>query len=208
MALGSAPTPKDRQKTLFGFEEPQEAALKKLAVSAIFFMAALTLNAQENTQKILIAYFSRSGNTRAIAEYIHQAVGGDLFEIKTVQQYPGEYAPTTEVAKREQEANTRPELAAQVRNMNSYDVIFVGYPIWWGTMPMALFTFLESYNFAGKTIIPFCTHGSSGLGRSVNDIKRLCPQSTVRNSIAVRGGDVSRARGDVQDWLRGLGMTK
>jgi flavodoxin len=162
----------------------------------------ISAQSQSGKGKILIAYFSHSGNTRSVADQIHKTVGGDIFEIKTVNQYPKEYRPTTEAAKREQEANARPALATQVNNLDSYDVIFLGYPIWWGTIPMALFTFLESYNFSGKTIIPFCTHGGSGLGRSIADITRLCPQSTVREGLAIRGGSVGSAQNDITAWLR------
>jgi flavodoxin len=162
---------------------------------------------QSNAQKNLVAYFSWGGNTRIIAEYIQHAVGGDIFEIKTVNTYPKEYRPTTEVAKRELETNARPALMARVNNMVSYNAIFLGYPDWWGTIPMALFTFLESYDFSGKTVIPFCTHEGSALGRSVTDIKRLCPGAIVRDGLAIRGGSVNRAKIDVLNWLRRSGMT-
>jgi flavodoxin len=157
-------------------------------------------------KKILIAYFSRSGNTREIANQIQENVGGDLFEIVTVDPYPADYNGTVDQAKREQENNYRPKLTAEVKNMDSYDVVFVGYPNWWGTMPMAVFTFLEGYNFSGKTIIPFSTHEGSRLGRSVNDIRELCPQATILDGLAIRGSDAKNARNDVAAWLRKLGM--
>ncbi|MCC5465126.1 flavodoxin [Pelosinus baikalensis] len=157
-------------------------------------------------KKILIAYFSRTSNTREIANQIHENVGGDLFEIVTVNPYPADYNGTVDQAKREQENNSRPKLTAEVKNMDSYDVVFVGYPNWWGTMPMAVFTFWEGYNFSGKTIIPFSTHEGSGLGRSVNDIRALCPQATILDGLAIRGSDAKNARNDVSAWLRKLGM--
>lgn len=158
-------------------------------------------------KKILIAYFSHSGNTREIANQIHEKVGGDLFEIVTVDPYPTNYDATVDQAKREQQNNYKPKLAKEVKNMDSYDVIFVGYPNWWGTMPMALFTFLEGYNFSGKTIIPFITHDGSRLGRSVNDIRALCPQATILEGLAIKGSDAKNAQNDVSAWLRKLGMT-
>jgi flavodoxin len=88
----------------------------------------------------------------------------------------------------------------------SYDVILLGYPNWWGSMPMPVFTFLEEYDFSRKTIAPFCTHEGSGLGHSVMDIKKLCPQSTVLEGLAVRGGDVKNAQDEVTGWLREIGM--
>jgi flavodoxin len=146
----------------------------------------MQLNAQsQRTQKIIIAYFSWGGTTRSLAERIHErlaesAYPADMFEIKTVNTYPAAYRLTTEVAKREQETNARPALATHVNNMDSYDVVFLGYPIWYQTIPMALCIFLEEYNFSGKTIIPFCTFGAngkgSGLGPSADDIKNMLPK--------------------------------
>jgi len=159
------------------------------------------------TKKILVAYFSHSGNTREIANQIHNKVGGDLFEIVTVDPYPTDYNACVDQAGREQRNNYRPQLAAKVENMNSYDVVFVGYPNWWGTMPMAVFTFLENYDFSGKTIIPYCTHEGSALGRSVDDIKKLCPKSTILNGLAIRGSSVKTAQDRVAEWLRGIGIT-
>ena len=157
-------------------------------------------------ERILTAYFSWGGNTRAVAEHIHKAVGGGLFEIKTAAPYPKEYRPTTEAAKREQQANARPELTGRVQDMASFDIIFLGYPNWWSSVPMALFTFLECYDLSGKTIIPFCTHGGGGIGRSVKDIKKLCPGATVREELVIGGGSAGRAADEVSAWLRRLGM--
>lgn len=112
-------------------------------------------------QKILVAYFSFSGNTQMIANQIHENVGGDIFETKTEDAYPTDYNAVVDQAKKEKADNYRPKLATKVENMDSYDVIFLGYPNWRGTMPMAVFTFLEEYNLSGKTIIPFCTHDGS-----------------------------------------------
>jgi flavodoxin len=159
-------------------------------------------------KKILIAYFSRSGNTREIANQIHANVGGDMFEIKAVDSYPADYNATTEQAKRELETNYRPKLTATVQNMASYDVIFLGYPNWWGTMPMAVFTFLEGHNFSGKTIIPFSTHEGSRFGRSVSDLRQLCPQATLLDGFAIRGSSAKSAQNDVATWLHQIGMIK
>lgn len=157
-------------------------------------------------KKVLIAYFSHSGNTLEIASQIHARVGGDMFELKTVDPYPADYNATTAQAKRELETGYRPKLTATVQNMASYDVIFIGYPNWWGTMPMALFTFLEGHNFSGKTIIPFTTHEGSRFGRSVSDLRQLCPQATILDGLAIRGSSVKSAQSDVAAWLRQIGM--
>ena len=169
-----------------------------------------------NTNKnYLIAYYSRKGNnyvggsivnlnignTEVIAKKIKNFIGGDLFEINTIKPYPLDYTATTVVAKDELRKNARPELTETVKNMDDYDVLYLGYPNWWGTFPMAVCTFLESYDFSGKTIIPFCTHEGSGIGRSESDIKRLCPNANVLSGIAIRGSSVKSADNIILSWL-------
>jgi flavodoxin len=161
-----------------------------------------------SAKKILIAYFSHSGNTREMANQIHGRVGGDIMEIKALNPYPSAYKECTEYAKREQENNARPPLETEIQNLESYDVVFIGYPIWWGTIPMPLFTLFEKYDFSGKDIIPFCTHGSSGLGRSVGDIAKLNPNSTIQEGLAVRGSDVKSAQNEISAWLNRIGIDK
>ena len=112
------------------------------------------------------------GNTEVVAKIIQEMTAGDLFRIEPVHAYPGDYTETTEVAKQEMRTNARPKLTGHMESMAPYGVVFLGYPIWWGTMPMPVFTFLEEYDLSGKTIAPFCTHEGSGLGRSVTDIKK------------------------------------
>ncbi|MDR1653906.1 MAG: NAD(P)H-dependent oxidoreductase [Prevotellaceae bacterium] len=165
-----------------------------------------TVQAQDRG-KILIAYFSWGGNTREMAKQIKQQTGGDLFEIKTVKSYPADYNECVDVAKKEQQADARPPLAAEVQNMAEYDTVFVGYPNWWGTMPQALFTFLEAYDFSGKTLIPFCTHGGGRWGRSLNDLKKLCPNATLLEGLEISGGMVRRSKDDVANWLQKIGIT-
>jgi flavodoxin len=172
-----------------------------------------------SSSRILIAYFSRAGenynvgfikkgNTQVIAELIVEKTGSDLFKIETTVQYPESYKETTDIAKREQAENARPKLSTHVDNMDQYDIILLGYPNWWGTMPMAVFTFLEEYDLSGKTIIPFCTHEGSGLGRSESDIASLVPDVTLREGLAIRGSNVNseQAKQDVTNWLKKLGL--
>jgi flavodoxin len=191
--------------------------MKKLLLLtlAVFYLTATAqLNAQnQGERKILIAYFSWGGTTRSLAEQIHErlaeiAYPADMFEIKTVNAYPTAYRPTTEVAKREQETNARPALATHVNNMDSYDVVFLGYPIWYRTIPMALCAFLEEYNFSGKTIIPFCTFGASGLGTSADDIKKSAPQATVRDALSLVNDKALNSPRELNAWLRRLGMAR
>ncbi|GFP76965.1 flavodoxin [Clostridium fungisolvens] len=137
------------------------------------------------TGNILIAYFSYSGNSKKVAELIQEKTGGDIFRIETINPYPTDYNAVVDQAKREQEYNYRPKLAAQVDDMGAYDVVFVGYPNWWITMPMAVFTFLEEYDLSGKMVIPFCTHRGTGLGGSVDDIAELCPNSTIIEGLEI-----------------------
>ena len=185
---------------------------------------------KENS-KILVAYFTRAdnmdkdpgvdavsrasfnakngelaGNTEVVAEYIQKAVGGDLFAIKTVEPYPLNYDDNVDVASKEQENDARPELSAHVENMDNYDVIFIGFPNWWGTMPQPVFTFLEEYNLAGKTVIPFATHRGSGLGSGPRDISKLCPNSRVLDGLSVRGEDAINSQDDVNKWIQNLGV--
>jgi flavodoxin len=145
------------------------------------------------------------GNTEVIAKRIQEATGEELFHIDTKKQYPKEYQEMTAVADKEFHGNARPELSNHVVGMDGYQVIFLGYPIWWGTMPMAVYTFLEEYDFSGKTIVPFCTHEGSGLGTSVKDIARLCPKANVMDAKAFLGSTVNDARGEVERWIRTRG---
>jgi flavodoxin len=156
----------------------------------------------------LSAYFSHSGNTRLIAAQIHENTGGEIFEIVPADPYPRNYNEVVEQARKELREDYRPQLKTHVMNMDLYDVVFVGYPNWWGTIPRPVAMFLSEYDFSGKTIAPFCTHGGGGLGRSVQEIRELCPQSTVLDALAVRDGSVKNAQTQVADWLRSIGMTE
>lgn len=151
--------------------------------------------------KILVTYFSHSGNTRIVAEKISHIVNGELFEIKTVNEYPVKYNLVVDQAKKEFIAQTRPELINRISNFNEYDVIVIGYPMWWYTCPMAIFSFLENYGFKGKTILPFCTHEGSALSNSVDDIKKVVPSALVKDGLAIRGSKVEDADRFIKEWL-------
>lgn len=170
--------------------------------------------------RILIAYFSRKGNnyvngeiinlaignTEVIARKLQELTGSDLFPIETTAAYPEDYRETTEVAKVELRQNARPELTGRVPDMDGYDVVFLGYPNWWGTMPMAVHTFLEQYDFSGKTVVPFCTHEGSGMGHSERDVQKLCPKARVPAGLAIRGGRVNDADEELKKWLGKLNI--
>ena len=155
-----------------------------------------------DTKKTLVVYFSHSGNTRAVARTVAALTGGNEFRIETVKSYPEGYTETTEVAKEELRLKARPELKGLQPRMEDYNLIIVAYPNWWGTMPMAVFTFLESYDLAGKTILPLCTHEGSRLGHSEADLRQMCPQSQVLKGLAVQGNRVAEAEADLKAWLR------
>jgi flavodoxin len=161
-----------------------------------------------SAKKILVVYFSHSGNTRAVANVIHELAGGDVFEIVSVDPYPTDYDAVVAQAKREKESGYKPALKTKVENIGSYDVIFIGYPNWWGTLPRPVVTFLSELDLAGKAVIPFCTHEGSGLGRSVEDLEKLCPRSTILEGLAVKGRNAKNAQSTVSAWLRGLKLLK
>ena len=172
--------------------------------------------------KILIAYYSRKGqnyvngaiknlskgNTAIVAEMIQGFVGGELFEIDTVKDYPVDYTECTNVAKVEIQQKARPELKRYLTSIDAYDKIFLGYPIWWSIPPMAVSTFLERYDFSGKKIFPFATHEGSGLGGSVSYIKKICPTANVAAGLAIHGAAASQSSAQVTQWLKSFPDTK
>ncbi len=160
------------------------------------------------TKKILVAYFSYSGNTREIADQIHNSVGGDIFEIQAVKPYPDDYDAVVKQAKQELEPSYKPALKTKIENIKSYDLVFIGYPNWCKTVPAPVRTFLSEYDFSRKTIVPFCTHEGSGLGQSAADISKYCPQSTLLDGIAIRGSDVKTAQNKLSEWLQKIKITK
>ena len=154
----------------------------------------------------LIAYFSWSGNTEAMANLIQQETGGELFEITPATPYTDDYNELLDIAQQEQDENARPELASQVENWESYDAVFVGYPDWWSDAPMLVYTFLESYDWTGKTLIPFCTSGGSGFGRSLDNLAVSAPGAAILDGLHVQGEDVENSAGEISDWVSGLGL--
>jgi flavodoxin len=150
---------------------------------------------------VLVAYFSRSGNTRRIAYLIHQQVGGTLHEIQPEEPYPDSYNATVDQAKKEIQAGYRPALRSTLDDIESYDTVFVGSPNWWNTIAPPVATFLSENDLLAKTIVPFCTHGGGGLGRIGQDIARLCPQSTVLSSFEIYGSGGGNAQARVSAWL-------
>lgn len=179
-----------------------------LATMAAFAVSGAGAQTQQPSKKVLVAYFSHSGNTREVARQIGEATGGDLFEIVPATPYPAEYQAVVDQGKKEIAAGVRPALKNPVGDLSQYDVIFVGSPCWWATIAPPVATFLTSCDFAGKTVIPFMTHEGSGMGRSEADIRKLCPQSTVPDGLAVRGSAVRNSKEAVGKWVRSLGLAE
>lgn len=181
----------------------------------------------EKNSKILICYFSfpetdstdaSSGASRVIidgkmkgamqymAEIISDTTGGDLFRIETVQEYPGTHEPLVDQAADEKADSARPELSTHIENLDDYDTIFIGYPNWWADMPMPLYTFLEEYDFSGKTIIPFNSHGGSRFSNTIETIASYEPNAEViTDGFTVARDDVSDVESDLIEWVHNLG---
>lgn len=183
-------------------ESPASEAVQESADTA----ASEPEEVPEEVGGTLVAYFSRSGNTRGMAELIAQETGGDLFEIATVSPYTDDYNELLDIAQQEQSAEARPELNAQVENWDSYDTIFVGYPTWWSDAPMAVYTFLESYDFTGKTLIPFNTSASSGFGRSLTGMEESAAGATILEGLALTESELGDEQARITSWLEGLAL--
>jgi flavodoxin len=156
------------------------------------------------SKKILVAYYSWSGNTRTLAQQIQTATGADLFEIKPVKDYPTDFDACTKQADKEIKSNFHPELMAMPTNIESYDIVFVGSPNWWGTIAPPVAAFLTKANLQGKTIVPFCTHGSGGIQHVLTDIVKLAPKSNALNGIGIAGDAINSAKPNVDKWLQEL----
>lgn len=165
--------------------------------------------------KSLIIYFSRAGNnysnegikyieignTEVIANYIKKYADADIFKIEPLNEYPLDYTECTEVAKDELNDNARPELKEYLEDISEYDIIYLGFPNWWSTLPMPVWTQLEKLNFEGKTIKPFVTHEGSGFGRSESDIKKLCPGAKIKKGLSIQGSFVKESEDKVKIWI-------
>ncbi|SCP95392.1 flavodoxin [Anaerobium acetethylicum] len=152
-------------------------------------------------KRVLVVYFSESGNTQKLAKTISDQVGGDFRRIEPVKPYP-EGQELFDYTEAERDNDERPEFKDLDVNMDDYDVVFVGYPIWWYTLPMMMYTFFDEYDFSGKTIIPFNTHEGSGDGGTYSTIKNFEPDATVLDGLAIRGGDMQSDQTEaVIKWL-------
>lgn len=155
--------------------------------------------------KVLVVYLSRTGHTKQVAETIHRQVGGDFYRLETQETYPKKYQQMLKVAQSEQDANARPKLKGQLPDLTNYQTIFLGYPIWWNKNPMAINTFLSHYsNLKGKTIYPFTTSGSSGLGSSVAELRQNDTGAKFGKGLPITDSEMDQAPSMVKSWLKGL----
>lgn len=201
-----------------------DGAQKPVADTKTAASAGETLSASRQQSagkdKVLVAYFSRTGenyrvgyiekgNTHIMADMIAEVTGADTFEIKTVKPYPEDYGACTRVAEKEREDNARLELSGEVPNWQDYDTVFLGYPIWWNDMPMAVYAFLESYDWTGKTVIPFCTSAGDVMTGRERDIPRFAKGATLKDGLGLEGKRVQeqpdKVRPQVDKWLESLG---
>ena len=150
---------------------------------------------------MLIAYFSWSGNTEQVAQIIQQETGGDLFEIAPATPYTDDYNELLDIAQQEQSDNARPDLAGQVENWEQYDTVFVGYPNWWSDAPMAVYTFLEFYDWDGKTLVPFNTSASGGFGRSLFGLEESASGASILDGLSFTERTLGNAQSEVAAWL-------
>ena len=141
-----------------------------------------------------------------ISNFIHDAVGGDIVKLETEEPYTDNYNDLLDIAQEEQRENARTILSTQIDNIEDYDTIFLGYPIWWGDMPMALYTFLDEYDLSGKTIAPFVTSGGSGLSGTPSDIEDEESNATVTEGLSIRDDNVESSQSEVNEWLSEIGF--
>ncbi len=173
--------------------------------------------AEPSEGNTLVAYFSRAGenynvgtvergNTALIADYISENIECDVFEIIPEVSYPTDYKKTTEIATEEKNSNARPAFKSEIENFEKYDTVYIGYPIWWGSMPMIMYTFLEAYDMTGKTVIPFSTNEGSGWGSSKSELNTLCAGADIKSGLSMRGSQAREegAKDKVAEWLEGL----
>lgn len=165
-------------------------------------------NTKMEGKKILVVYYSWSGNTRQMANDIKDATGADVFELVPQKAYATDYNQCCADAKKEIQAGYKPVLKALPTDVSKYDIIFVGSPCWWSTIAPPIYTFLTSFDLSGKTIVPFMTHGGSGFGRTVSDLKKYCPHSSFLEGKAIYGESIGDAKTEVDKWIKAIGLSK
>lgn len=212
-------------------QQNQDAVPEETEIQDIEAQDIETEQVKSNGQNILIAYFTWADNTHVenpeevdvdattsasvlppgnaarLAGWIQEEVGGDIFSIQVEEPYSSDYDECLDRAADEKAENARPALSSHVENMSQYDVIFLGFPNWWYTLPMPIYSFIEEYDFEGKTVIPFCTHGTGGLASTIDDLENALPESVnLLEPIGVYRQDVDSAQPNIQEWIRKFGF--
>ena len=197
--------------------------LVSLILTVVLLTGIIPAFAEETPAHVLVVYFSHAGenynvgvieegNTAKMGKIIAEQMDADIFELVPVLEYPMDYDSCLDVATEEQRTDARPEYVDEIENWDQYDTVFIGYPIWWGEIPNIVYTFMEAYDFTGKTVIPFNTHEGSGQARSQRDIEELLTNATVLKGLAVRGSkaqnDAEGTGADVANWLKQIGLTQ
>lgn len=197
--------------------------LISLLLVTMLLFTAIPVFAEETHVHVLVVYFSHAGenynvgvieegNTAKMGKIIAEQMGADVFELVPVVPYPEDYDSCLDVATEEQRSDARPEYEGEIENWDQYDTVFIGYPIWWGEIPNIVYTFMEAYDFTGKTVIPFNTHEGSGQAHSQRDIEGLLTSATVLKGLAVRGNkaqnDAEGTGTDVANWLKSIGLAQ
>jgi flavodoxin len=186
--------------------------MKKTVYFLIAIMMIVSMKAfaekKSNPQKILVVYYSWSGNTEIVAKEIQKQTKGDIFKIEPTNPYPTDYKACTEQAKKEIKKDYKPAINGKVENINTYDIIFIGTPNWWSTFAPPVKTFLTSYDFSGKTIIPFVTHGSGGEANCISDMKKTAPKTKFKKGLALSGNKANKCQPEVEKWIKESGIEK
>ena len=221
----------------FGFNTEWDADTRSITITkteeAASYNQPEVIETPSENSKVLIAYFSRAenielsddveavssaslnprngiieGNTKLVADMIQSEIGGDVFSIQVAEPYPSEYRENVNQAEDEQDSDARPELKTHIDNFDEYDTIFIGYPIWWSTIPMPVYSFLEEYDFSGKTVIPFSTHKGSGMGSSVRDVKNALPNANVLDGFTIEGDNAINALDEVKNAINDMNFNE
>jgi flavodoxin len=172
----------------------------------IILLILIPITFQLDSSKMLIIYFTRTGNTEKIANYINKATNIELFKIEPKTAYPSNYDETLSIVRNEQSSNSRPEINNPLTDVSKYDIILLGHPIWYSHLPNIVMTQLELLNLNNKIIYPFNTHEGSGIGSSVNDIKNIVSGATVNNGFPIQKSNVENSEDDVNEWLENIGI--
>ena len=186
----------------------ENEAPEKGRVLVVYFSMPETSNpdnmTNEEDNSVVVIDGQVLGNTQYMAQVIQQTTGGDIFRIEPAEPYPTDHRTLLDLAAEEQKNNTRPAIAAQIENFADYDTVFVGYPIWWSDLPMIMYSFFEKYDFGGKTLIPFSTHGGSSFAGTPATIQQLEPEAAMLEGLTISRNDIQEAEQEIVDWVNGL----